>query len=227
MGYSRWDIDHTAASHLRRLHAHGDGGATADDEVDLVLGVWQLRIEISLVEGVEAGRHIPLAQELEVRAVIGGPLGLQLIQSECLHRLSAPAIGPIVSVTIRDMMNFLVKTIANAVALAVAIWLISDITLTGDSTGRKALALIVVALIFGLVNVVVKPIVQLLTVPLFILTLGLITLVVNALMLLLTSWLADKLDLNFHVEGFWTAVLGGLIISVVSWALNVALPDKE
>ncbi|MCM2391453.1 phage holin family protein [Streptomyces albipurpureus] len=125
------------------------------------------------------------------------------------------------------MMNFLVKTIANAVALAVAIWLISDITLTGDSTGRKALALIVVALIFGLVNVVVKPIVQLLTVPLFILTLGLITLVVNALMLLLTSWLADKLDLNFHVEGFWTAVLGGLIISVVSWALNVALPDKE
>lgn len=124
-------------------------------------------------------------------------------------------------------MNLLVKTIANAVALAIAIWLISDITLTGDSTGKKALALIVVALIFGLVNVVVKPIVQLLTVPLFILTLGLITLVVNALMLLLTSWLADKLQVNFHVEGFWTAVLGGLIISVVSWALNVALPEKD
>ncbi|MEJ8636074.1 phage holin family protein [Streptomyces sp. MS2.AVA.5] len=125
------------------------------------------------------------------------------------------------------MMNFVVKTIANAGALAVAIWLVGDITLTGDSTGRKVLTLILVALLFGLVNFVVKPVVQLLTLPLFVLTLGLITLIVNALMLLLTSWLADVFDLNFHVEGFWTAVLGGLIISVVSWALNVALPDKD
>ncbi|MGW6459490.1 phage holin family protein [Streptomyces sp. NPDC055078] len=125
------------------------------------------------------------------------------------------------------MMNFLVKTLANAAALAVAIWLVGDITLTGDSTGEKALALVVVALLFGLVNFVVKPVVKLLTLPLFILTLGLITLVINALMLLLTSWLADKLDLSFHVDGFWTAVLGGLIISIVSWALNVALPDKD
>lgn len=131
------------------------------------------------------------------------------------------------SATIRHMKNFVVKTIANAGALAVAIWLVQDITLTGGSTGRKALTLILVALVFGLVNVVVKPIVKLLTLPLFILTLGLITLVVNALMLLLTSWLADVLDLSFHVEGFWTAVLGGLIISIVSWALNVVLPDED
>jgi putative membrane protein len=125
------------------------------------------------------------------------------------------------------MMNFLVKTIANAAALAVAIWLLADITLTGDSTGRKALSLVLVALVFGIVNALVKPLVKLLTLPLFILTLGLFTLVVNALMLLLTSWLADKLDLNFHVEGFWTAVVGGLIISVVSWAMNVVLPEKD
>ncbi|AWK10085.1 phage holin family protein [Streptomyces spongiicola] len=125
------------------------------------------------------------------------------------------------------MMNFLVKTIANAAALAVAIWLVQDITLTGDSTAKKTVTLIIVALLFGLVNFLVKPIVQLLTLPLFILTLGLITLVVNALMLLLTSWLAGVLDLDFHVEGFWTAVLGGLIISVVSWALNVVLPDSR
>jgi putative membrane protein len=115
------------------------------------------------------------------------------------------------------MMNFVVKTVANAAALLVAIWLLQDITLTGDSTGKKALTLVLVALLFGLVNFIVKPVVKLLTLPLFI----------NALMLLLTSWLADKLDLNFHVEGFGTAVLGGLIISVVSWALNVALPDKD
>ncbi|MBK3571276.1 MULTISPECIES: phage holin family protein [Streptomyces] len=125
------------------------------------------------------------------------------------------------------MKNFLVKTIANAGALAVAVWLIDKITLTGDSTFKKVWTLILVALVFGLVNFLVKPIVKVLTFPLFILTLGLITLVVNALMLLLTSWLADKLDLSFHVDGFWTAVLGGLIISVVSWALNLALPDGD
>ncbi|MBL0775909.1 MULTISPECIES: phage holin family protein [Streptomyces] len=125
------------------------------------------------------------------------------------------------------MTNFLVKTLANAAALLVAVWLLDDITLTGDSTGNKALTLIVVALIFGLVNFLVKPVVKVLTFPLFVLTLGLITLVVNALMLMLTSWLAGQFDLSFHVDGFWTAVLGGLIISVVSWALNVALPDRK
>ncbi|MEU0741449.1 phage holin family protein [Streptomyces sp. NPDC006134] len=125
------------------------------------------------------------------------------------------------------MMNFLVKTIANAGALAVAVWLLDKITLTGDSTGRKAGTLVLVALVFGLVNLLVKPVVTVLTLPLFVLTLGLFTLVVNALMLLLTSWLADKLDLSFHVEGFWAAVLGGLIVSIVSWALNVVLPDKD
>ncbi|MER5407042.1 MULTISPECIES: phage holin family protein [unclassified Streptomyces] len=125
------------------------------------------------------------------------------------------------------MKNFVVKTIANAGALAVAVWVLDKITLTGNSTGKKIVTLLLVALVFGLVNFLVKPVVKILTFPLFILTLGLITLVVNALMLLLTSWLADKLDLSFHVEGFWTAVLGGLIISVVSWALNVVLPDGD
>jgi putative membrane protein len=125
------------------------------------------------------------------------------------------------------MKNFLVKTIANAGALAVAVWILDKITLTGDSTFKKVWTLLLVALVFGLVNFLVKPIVKVLTFPLFILTLGLITLVVNALMLMLTSWLADKLDLSFHVDGFWTAVLGGLIISVVSWALNLALPDGD
>lgn len=125
------------------------------------------------------------------------------------------------------MKHFLVKTIANAAALAVAIWLLKDITLTGDNTGRQILTLVLVALIFGLVNFIVKPVVKLLSFPLFVLTLGLITLVVNALMLLLTSFLADKLDLAFHVDGFWTAVLGGVIISIVSWAMNMLLPDKD
>ncbi|MEU3841550.1 phage holin family protein [Streptomyces sp. NPDC028635] len=125
------------------------------------------------------------------------------------------------------MKNFVVKTIANAGALLVAVWLLDKITLTGSSTGKKAGTLIIVALVFGLVNFLVKPLVKVLTFPLFILTLGLFTLVVNALMLLLTSWVCGKLDLSFHVEGFWTAVIGGLIISVVSWALHVVLPDED
>ncbi|MGW9426412.1 phage holin family protein [Streptomyces decoyicus] len=125
------------------------------------------------------------------------------------------------------MKHFLVKTIANAAALAVAIWLLKDITLTGENTGRKILTLALVALIFGLVNFLVKPVVKLLSFPLFILTLGLITLVVNALMLLLTSWLAGQADLAFHVGGFWTALLGGVIISIVAWAMHVILPDED
>jgi putative membrane protein len=125
------------------------------------------------------------------------------------------------------MKNFLVKTLANAGALGVAIWVIPNITLPGDSTSREVLSLILVALVFGVVNWLVKPVVKVLSFPLFILTLGLITLVVNALMLLLTSWLAGKLDLEFHVDGFWTAVVGGLIVSIVSWALHVVLPDDE
>lgn len=127
------------------------------------------------------------------------------------------------------MTNFLVKTLANAAALAVAIWLVAGITLDdhSSSVGRRTLTLILVALVFGLVNLIVKPVVKFFSLPLFILTLGLFTLVVNALMLLLTSWLATQLDLSFSVENFWSALIGGLIISVVSWAVNLALPDKD
>ncbi|MDX6313760.1 MAG: putative rane protein [Streptomyces sp.] len=125
------------------------------------------------------------------------------------------------------MKNFVVKTLANAVALGVAIWLVQNITLTGNSTGHKALTLVLVALVFGVVNWLVKPIVKLLSFPLFILTLGLITLVVNALMLMLTSWLSGKLNLDFHVSGFWAALIGGLIISIVSWAMHMVLPDED
>ncbi|MFD3538001.1 phage holin family protein [Streptomyces sp. NPDC058662] len=126
------------------------------------------------------------------------------------------------------MTNFVVKTLANAAALAVAIWLLAGITLDdGSSMGHRTLSLILVALVFGLVNFIVKPVVRLLSLPLFVLTLGLFTLVVNALMLMLTSWLAQQFDLSFHVDGFWTALLGALIISIVSWAVNMVLPDKD
>jgi putative membrane protein len=122
-------------------------------------------------------------------------------------------------------MSILFKFIANAVALAAAVWLVGDITLGEDdaSDSSKAVTLLVVALIFGLVNLIVKPIVKLFALPLLILTLGLFTLVINALMLLLTAAIAGN---SFDVGGFWPAVLGGLIISIVSWAVNMVL-DRD
>ena len=74
----------------------------------------------------------------------------------------------------------------------------------------------------------VKPIVKLLSLPLFVLTLGLFTLVINALMLMLTSWLADRLDAELPCgRASGAAVLGGLIISIVAWALNMVVPDGD
>jgi putative membrane protein len=123
------------------------------------------------------------------------------------------------------MTNLLVKLLGNAVALAIATWMLEDITLTGSTTGRRILTLLIVAAIFGVVNAIVKPIAKLLSLPFIILTLGLLLFVINALMLMLTSWISGKLDVPFHVEGFGTALLGALIITIVSWFLSAVLPD--
>jgi putative membrane protein len=123
------------------------------------------------------------------------------------------------------MTNLLVKLLGNAVALAIATWLLEDITLTGSTTGRRILTLLIVAAIFGVVNAIVKPIAKLLSLPFIILTLGLLLFVINALMLMLTSWISGKLDVPFHVEGFGAALLGALIITIVSWFLSAVLPD--
>ena len=124
-------------------------------------------------------------------------------------------------------MRLILRLLANAAALAVATFVLDGITLTGSTTGRKVVTLLVVALIFGLVNALVKPIFTLVTVPLVLLTLGLFLLVINALMLLLTSWVSDRVDLGWRVDGFWVAVFGALIVSVVSFGLNGFLPDKD
>ncbi|WP_433012263.1 phage holin family protein [Kribbella sp. CA-294648] len=124
------------------------------------------------------------------------------------------------------MKNLIIKLLANAVALAVASWVVSGITLEGSTTGRRVLTLLIVAAIFGVVNAVVKPIAKLVSLPFIILTLGLLIFVINALMLLLTSWITGKLDVQFHVDGFVAALLGSLVITLVGMLLNVVLPDK-
>ena len=124
------------------------------------------------------------------------------------------------------MKNLIIRLLANAVALAVASWIVGGITLQGATTGKRVLTLLVVAAIFGVVNAIVKPVVKVLSFPLLILTLGLLTFVINAAMLLLTSWITGKLDVQFHVDGFWSALFGALIISIVGMIINAVLPEK-
>ncbi len=124
-------------------------------------------------------------------------------------------------------MRFLLRTLATAVALWVATALLDGITVEGSSTWADVLTLLAVAIIFGLVNAVLKPIIQVLGCLFYILTLGLIAFVVNALLFLLVSWLAGLLDLPFHVDGFWTALLGAIIVGIVSWGINLLIPDPQ
>jgi putative membrane protein len=126
------------------------------------------------------------------------------------------------------MQTFIVRLLINAVALWLAALLVDGVTLAeGGTTSNKIITVLLVALVFGLVNALIKPIVKLFALPLFILTLGLIIFVINALMLLLTSWIADGLDLAFHVDGFGSALLGALVISFVSLVLSVVVPDRR
>lgn len=124
-------------------------------------------------------------------------------------------------------MRFLVWVVVNAVALAAAAWLLDDIRVGGATQSEQAVTLLVVALVFGLVNAVVAPVAKLLSLPLVILTLGLFLVVVNALMLLLTGWISEQLGVAFAVDGFWTAVLGAIIISVATWVLEMLLRDRR
>lgn len=125
-----------------------------------------------------------------------------------------------------SVISFIVRIIVNGLALWVATEIVSGVDITSDgSTTDQVLTLLVIALIFALVNAIIKPIVQFFTFPLFIVTLGLFTFIVNALMLWLTGWIAEQLDIPFEVDGFfWAAVLGALVVSFVSWLLNLLLP---
>lgn len=122
-------------------------------------------------------------------------------------------------------MRFIAKIVATGLAVWVAC-LLPGIGLGGGTTGQQALTLLVVAVIIGVINAVIKPIVKVVGCLFYILTLGLITFVVNGLLLLLAAWVAGLLHLGFHVDGFWWAVLGSIIISVVSYAVHLIIPDK-
>jgi len=119
-------------------------------------------------------------------------------------------------------MPIIVRLVVNAVALWVATQLVSGISYTGDGV-----SLLGVALVFGVLNVLLKPVLLILTLPFLILTLGLFTLVLNAVMLWLTSAASASLSLGFHVDGFGAAFLGGLVVSVVSFAMSLFVSSDK
>jgi putative membrane protein len=125
--------------------------------------------------------------------------------------------------------RLLIRWFINAVALAAAAYLVPMIIPNGIVVaGEPAwLSVVIMALIFGLINALIRPLLKLVTCPLILLTLGLFTLIINGLMLWLASWIGQQLDVGFVVNGFWAAVLGALIISVVSFVLSLIFREEE
>jgi putative membrane protein len=119
-------------------------------------------------------------------------------------------------------MRFLLRLLATAAALWVAVLLVPGITFTGTWIG-----MLVVALVFGLVNAVIRPILKILTCPLVVLTLGLFVFVLNALMLWIASEISQALGIGFDVDGFWAALIGALIVGLVSTVLNLLVGARE
>jgi putative membrane protein len=123
-------------------------------------------------------------------------------------------------------MKILIKLVVTAVAVWITTLLISGIHLQTHSTVGKISTLVVVALIFGIINAVLKPIAKTVGCLAYAVTFGLISIVVNGLLFWLTSWVAGKLDVPFHIDGFVSAVLGALIVGVVGWVLSLIL-DRD
>ncbi|GAA5042481.1 putative membrane protein [Thermocatellispora tengchongensis] len=122
-------------------------------------------------------------------------------------------------------MKIVIKILIVAAALWVATEFVSGITVSGRTATMNVLTLIAVAIIFGVVNAVLKPIIKTIGCAFYILTLGLFALIVNAALMLLTSWIAEQLTLPFHVADFWAALWGAIVVGVVSWVLDLIIPD--
>jgi putative membrane protein len=126
------------------------------------------------------------------------------------------------------MRSFAIKVVVNAIAIWIAT-LVTGISVSGGSntTTGKVLTFLFIGLLFGIVNAFVKPVVKLFAFPFYIVTLGLITFVVNALMLELTSWLSRHTSLQLHIDHFWWQAVGAaLVVSFISLVLNLVLPDS-
>ncbi|GAA3707853.1 phage holin family protein [Zhihengliuella alba] len=134
------------------------------------------------------------------------------------------------------MFGFIVRVLVNALALAAAAWLLPGISVTsgsggpatGNETADVVLAYVLIGLVFGLVNAVVKPVLSFLSLPITCLTLGLFAIIINAGMLALTAWITQYTPMTLRIDSFfWDAILGSIIVAIVSALLGWVIPDRR
>jgi putative membrane protein len=133
-------------------------------------------------------------------------------------------------------MKPLIAIVVSAVALGVAAWLVPGIIVGAyhldnhyitNSSVQKGVTLLAVAVIFGIINTLLKPVIKALGCGLYVLTLGLVAIIVNGLLLWLVSYIAGDLKLPFHITGFVPAVEGALIVGIVTWGLHLLLGEER
>ncbi len=123
-------------------------------------------------------------------------------------------------------MRFLVRLLVNAVALWLTTLIVAGVTVVAfppQDTLAVVLTYLLVALIFGIVNGVIGNFIRIVAFPLYILTLGLLALLVNGLLLLLVSWISGLLGFGLVVDGFWWGVLGALVLALLSWSIGILI----
>jgi len=120
-------------------------------------------------------------------------------------------------------MRFLLSLIINAFALWLTTLIVSGVTVRPYASDTTALILtyLLIALIFGVVNAIVGTVIRIVAFPLYILTLGLISLLVNAFLLFIVSWISDAMGFGLHIDGFWSGVLGALVLGIIAWLLGL------
>ncbi|WP_285114809.1 phage holin family protein [Leifsonia sp. fls2-241-R2A-40a] len=122
-------------------------------------------------------------------------------------------------------MRFLLRLIINAIALWLMTLIVSGVTVVpyAPDTTARILTYLLIALIFGVVNAIIGTVIRIIAIPLYILTLGLISLIVNAFLLFIVSWISDALGFGLHIDGFWSGVLGALVLAIIAWLLGLII----
>ncbi len=129
------------------------------------------------------------------------------------------------------MLRYVLRAVITAAALGVAVWLVPGLTMNAYAEGSPLfvtgpsvetfLTYLLVAVIFGVVNTVIGNLIRIVAFPLYILTLGLVSLIVNGLMLLIVNSISEWLGFGLAVDGFWWGVLGALVLSLSSWLIGL------
>ncbi len=126
------------------------------------------------------------------------------------------------------MRTIVTKVVINAFAIWIATLVVPQVDVGGSTLGNRILTLLIVGALFGVINTFLKPLVKLFTLPLYLLTLGLFTFIVNALMLKIVEWLSERIGIAFDAGPFFWSTLGAaVVVTFVSMILNVTVPDKD